>query len=125
MALKRMGAPDKFKVIKEKWVAQGKLPIFSGGIEILLSLVVLPGGFAGTADVLPLVPWFILLTRTNTGVLWCEGWNAALLKVRGLFPPIGRMFPSLFHCHGCSFEGIHSKAGQETLCGQEQGHVVV
>lgn len=79
MALKRMGAPDKFRVIKEKWVVQGKLLIFSEGVEIHLSLVVLPGGFAGIADVLPLVPGFILLTqsllssRTCTGVLWCEG----------------------------------------------------
>lgn len=42
MALKRMGAPDKFKVIKEKWVVQGKLLIFSGGLEIHPSLMVLP-----------------------------------------------------------------------------------
>lgn len=47
MALKRTGAPDKFKVIREKWVVQGKLLIFFGGLEIRLSLVVLPGGSAG------------------------------------------------------------------------------
>lgn len=81
-----------------------------------------------SADALPLVPWFIFLTQsllssrtcTESGVLWCEGWNAALLKARGLFPPIGRMFPNLVNWHLCCFEGIHPKAGQETLCGQEQ-----
>lgn len=47
MALKRTGAPDIFKVIKEKWVVQGKLLIFSGGLEVHLVLVALSGGFAG------------------------------------------------------------------------------
>lgn len=52
MAPKRTGgACDKFKMIKEKWVVQGKLLIFCGELEIHLSLVVL----LELADVLPLV----------------------------------------------------------------------
>jgi len=34
-------------MIKEKWVVPGKLLIFSGGLEIHLSLVVLASGFSG------------------------------------------------------------------------------
>lgn len=130
LALK--GAPDKFKVIKEKWVVQGKLLIFSGGFEIHLSLVALPDGFAGISWCSPFSalvytpdPEFAQhqdLHRNWSSVVWRMECSSP--KGQGIVPTYWQDVPKPHELPWVSsFAGIQRQAG--TLCGQEHTHVVV